>query len=174
MYKKKLGIYSVLSAILAVLIIAGCEGLISGTFVVEQMFRDIDPDESLYTYEVDYSEETAWEEHGDEISHIDDVGFQLWMQGPAGDTAELYVADSLSPEYTTVNDVKDNATVIVSNLVIPSGGNLYVDWPTSQSHVENLDELKDCAMEGKFTIYGVVSDPEVAIDSINVIVTLTY
>ena len=73
-----------------------------------------------------------------------------------------------------MDTVKDSATTIVTNLVIPSGGNLYVDWLTSQSHIENLNVLKDYAMEGEFAIYAVTSDAEILIDSINVIVTITY
>ncbi|MFH2036526.1 MAG: hypothetical protein ABIJ45_09000 [Candidatus Zixiibacteriota bacterium] len=177
---KKYHIYGIISAIIAVLIGAGCSGVLSGTFVLDYTFydEDITANSELSYFTVDMADDEDWTDNKDDINNIDQIGFRLWIDnnGASEATPVFYMTDSMTTIFTSAQDVKDSATVILSGMTIPAGATLHVDYPTSIGYIKNFGLLKTVVETGKFTIYSVTEDLpyDLHIDSVTVIVTVTF
>ncbi len=174
-----------LSSLLVFTLLLAC-GLVSGTFVVSVMFRDIPftAGDSLYFYEVDLDEDSDWEEHSSDIESIDAVGFELWITNHEAEPATFSVyLDSIY--YDPVGDpiVYDLETELVDNgvpkvldgLTIDSGPN-YFTYGQSLTYLDNVGYLSDLMLDGSFHFYGVSTQGDVdgyTIDSVRVVVTVT-
>jgi hypothetical protein len=173
---RNIKIFGLLSALLAIFIVAGCS-VITGTFVISIKIGtyDIVGEDDFDYFTVDLSEEEDWNKHKDDIKDIDNVGFQLWLDnaGESTVTGEIY-ASSLDTIYHDRPAVWGNATLIFTGLEIPPGKS-YVDWQTSLLYIRNLPVLKKIVESGKFTGYALTTTMpyNVTLDSATVIITVT-
>jgi hypothetical protein len=174
---RKIKIFGLLSALLAMVIAAGCS-VVTGTFIISIKIDsyDINEDKEDFAYfSVDLSQEEDWNKHKDDIKNIDNVGFQLWFNNTGDETVtgEIY-ASTMDTVYNDTAAVKGNATLIFSGLEIPPGVS-YVDWPTSLGYIHNLPTLRRIVETGLFTGYALTTTLPftVTLDSATVIITLT-
>lgn len=124
--------------------------LLAGTDTIESSDPDLDP---LF---VDVTEEDIWQDHSDEIQAIVDIKFECeFVNNNDSDSAhgELWISDV---GYSTVEDVRENATRVFSGLALGPGGSKEVKFSESADYIENLDTVLDLLEEGQFYVYGIV------------------
>jgi hypothetical protein len=136
---------------------AGC--IISGQFTIlinidNQMYFI---DDVLNPGEVDLTDNGTWEKHKDEIQNIVDVKFEMSIQNETSSevTGQVYVSTT---EYTTVGDVQDNATLVLSGIVIGANDTRDIKFSESSQYITNLQTLLDLVEGGKFWVYGIAKD----------------
>lgn len=137
-------------------IVAGCilSGqfivLLAGTDTIESSDPDLDP---LF---VDVTGEDIWVKHEDKIQGIVDIKFEAeFVNNSESDSAhgELWLS---SEGYTTIEDVRDNATRVFSGLALGPGESKEVSFSESGAYIENLDTVLDLLETGQFYVYGIV------------------
>ena len=173
---RKMKLYVLLSALLAIFAISGCL-LLTGTFVIDLKIdrTEVTPGSQFQYFEADLSKEQVWKDHKDDIKYVDNIGFQLWVtnNGSSPVTGELF-ASNLDTVYTDTAGIRDNAIPIFSGLILPAG-KTYVDWPTSLIYIKNLPSMRKLVEGGKFKVYALTTTLpfDITIDSATVIVTIT-
>ena len=140
------------------LLAAGC--IVSGQFTIVINVDDeiAYVDEVLNSEEIDLTDDDTWEEHKDEIQNIIDVKFELTIQNSTSSsvTGEVYVS---ATEYTTAQGVQDNATLVISDVVIGPNATRTISFTESAKYIRNLKTLLDLVKEGHFFVYGLAADP---------------
>ena len=163
-----------LGVALVTVLLVGC--LISGTFVVSVMIKDIGfTGDGLYHYAVNLTAEDVWEDHKDEIENIDVVGFEMWIRNnsPAATTFNVWVDDIDDAPLTDLDSVEVYATIILEDLALAVGSN-YITYSQSLSHIKHFTALKALVETGEFHYYGhSLVGADCLIDSVRVIVTLS-
>ena len=168
-----------LSVLLPLVIVTAC-GLLSGTFVIERMFHNIDftTQTGLYNVVVDMSEDEDWEEHEDQIEGIDAIGFEIWITNNEAESAEfnIYLDELEQPVYASQAEL-DSAGVpkILDGLEIDPGAN-FLSYGQSLGYLTNVEYMKTRVAEGTFMLYGtsdIGTTDGYHIDSLRVIVTVT-
>ena len=147
-------------AVGAALLAAGC--IISGQFVITfALNKTINSTDTQMDYVfVDLDSNSTWKDHQDDIQGIVDVKFEAQFTNNRGEqtTGEVYISAG-DEKYATVEDVKANATRILSGIILP--GNQPVPAPVSitfsesAQYIENLSTVLDLLESGKFYIYGI-------------------
>jgi hypothetical protein len=125
--------------------------LIAGTNTIHSTGDDLD------YVEVDLTDNDTWEEHKDEIQGIIDIKFECQFENNLSDSAdgELWISTEL---YTTVAQVRDNATRVLSGLELEGDEVRDVSFSASSAYIENLDTVLDLLESGHFFVYGIASD----------------
>ncbi len=163
----------------ALLLLAGC--LVSGTFVVVYVHdKPFIAQDEFYFYDVDITGESVWKDHRDKIKDIDLVGFELWITNneSAPRKFSIYLDGPDEPEYTTLEEVQDNATIVLEGLPLPAGpgGKAHVTYGQSFKYLRNVPTLLKLVESGKFNYYGISDGGASAgytIDKAKVIITFT-
>ncbi len=164
-------------ALIAILSLAGCF-IVAVTVVVDYEINSADlfQESDFLYFEVNLTQDDTWNDHKDDIKYIDNVGFIMWAEnnGASNASAELYIARTHSDAITTVADVRDSTTRVLSGLTLEPGEN-YIDWASSLGYIENIDTLRAIVESGQFVIYATTTTLpfEVHIDSAIVVVTGT-
>jgi hypothetical protein len=170
-----------LSPLLVLLIMGGCSGFFSGTFVItfEIYDEDINIKDEVGYFQVDLTGEDIWEKHKDDINNIDLVGFEIYITNNAEyeQTISLHVTDYDDTLHNTAGGVDSNTTRVVHDLDVAAGvgTTTHIDWATSVTHLENINVLKKYVEGGRFTTF-ILPDPTpytITVDSARVIVTVT-
>jgi hypothetical protein len=173
---RKIKLFVILSALMATFAISGCL-LLTGTFIIDLKVdgTEVNTGSNFQYFEADLSKEQVWKDHKDNIKYIDNIGFQLWVTNNDASpvTGQLF-ASALDTIYTDTASVRDNAILILSDLILPAG-KTYVDWPTSLKYIRNLPSMRKIVEGGKFKIYGLITTLpfNITIDSATVVVTIT-
>jgi len=160
------------------LVIVGCH-LVSGTFVIVESFS-FTTQTGFYRYEVDITDEEKWEDHKDDISRINVVGFELWITNneSVDVTFNAYIDDADATFYSTYAEVDANATKIIDDLTLAAGPGMvtHITYAQSFNYLRNVGELKRLTKEGRFHCY-CVSDggtySAFIVDSGKVIITFS-
>ncbi|MBU0984033.1 MAG: hypothetical protein KKA42_09195 [candidate division Zixibacteria bacterium] len=168
---------SLFGLLIVTLTLAGC--ILSGTFVVDYMFS-FSTATGFYHYMVDVTTTETWEEHQEDIQRIDVVGFEMWLTNNMANemTFNVYLDDADQPTYDNYEDVDDNATQVLDNLVLAAGPGTatHVTYGMSLSQIKNVEYIKDVAEAGRFHYYGVAEGgayTNFTVDSVRVIITFT-
>ena len=177
--RKRLDLIIVGAIALALLAPSGCK-IVSGTFVVEEIFYDLTPNGTAdYYYEaIDITDNDVWVDHKDDIKDIDNVGFELWLSNTAGsaNTVDCYISDFSSSLGGTSSKsaVMAGATHVLVDIPLPPGKS-FLGYATSFSHITNLDALKTLGEIGQFKFWAIsdITTSNFTVDSIRVVVTLT-
>ena len=159
---KKTTLYStLLAATLALaLIVSGC--IVSGQFIILIAGTDTitSTDDTLDYLAVDLTEDETWQDHQDKIQAIVDIKFECEFEnnndGAAAD-GELWISTEL---YSTVDQVRDNATIVFSGMNLAAGEVREVSFSESADYIENLDTVLDLLEGGQFYVYGIASNTE--------------
>lgn len=151
---------------LVALLAAGC--ILSGQFTI---VVNID-DEIAYVNQVlnsaviDLTNDATWKDHKDDIQNIIDVKFELTVENNTSSaaTGEVYVSEN---EYTTEAEVKDNATLVLSGIVVDPNATRTISFTESAKYITNLKTLLDLVKTGHFYVYGLAAAPpfEITIQS---------
>ena len=168
-----------LPVILAGLVLGGC--LVSGTFVVVEVFSFTALSSNFYREAVDLTDDDTWDEHKDDIDRIDVVGFELWVTNETANdfTYSAYLDDPTAPMWSTPAEVQANATLIFDNLTIPgagagSGSQRVVTYSQSFNYLKNIPEIRRLVKDGVFDYYALtVGNITGSVDSVKVIVTVS-
>jgi hypothetical protein len=144
--------------VIAVLLaIAGC--IISGQFTILINIADqvYFVDGVLNAEEIDLTDDATWEKHKDDIQNVVDVKFEMSIQNETSSevTGEVYVSTT---EYTSVGDVQDNATLVLSGIVVAANDTRDITFSESSQYITNLQTLLDLVKGGKFWVYGIAKD----------------
>ncbi len=147
---------------LVALLAAGC--ILSGQFTI---VVNID-DEIAYVNDVlnsavvDLTNDATWKDHKDDIQNIIDVKFELTVVNNSSSevTGEVYVSEN---EYTTAAGVQDNATLVLSGIVVDANATRTISFTESAKYIQNLKTLLDLVKTGHFYVYGLAADPPFAI-----------
>lgn len=168
-----------LPLVLAGLVLSGC--LVSGTFVVVQVFTFGQASGNFYSEAVDLTEDDVWDEHKDDIDRIDVVGFELWItnETTADFTYSAYIDDPEDPMWVTPEQVDSLATLIFDNLTITgagagSGSRRVITYAQSFAYLKNVPEIRRLMKLGVFDYYALTEGTGTGtVDSVKVIVTVS-
>lgn len=168
-----------LPVVFAGLVLGGC--LVSGTFVVVEVFSFTALSSNFYREAVDLTDDDTWNDHKDDIDRIDVVGFELWITNNTNTdfTYSAYLDDPTSPMWDTPGEVQSNATLIFDNLTISGGGpgsgsQRVVTYAQSFNYLKNIPEIRRLVKEGIFDYYAItVGNTTGSVDSVKVIVTVS-
>jgi len=146
-----------LAAALALsLVMSGC--ILSGQFIVLIAGTStIHSTDTVLDYvEVDLTDNETWNDHQDEIQGIVDIKFECQFENNLSSPAdgELWISTEL---YTTVTQVRDNATLVLSGLALEGDEVRDVSFSESSDYIENLDTVLDLLESGHFYVYGIAS-----------------
>ncbi len=150
--RKRWIVFSV--ALFAALLLSGC-WLFGITLVLSY---DIDAfvstDTVLNPVQVDLTEEDDWKDNEDKLDEIHTIMFYgfIWNREATPATGQLYVYKDGS--LSTVAEVQSKATLVLGGLAVNPNDTLEV----ALVHMENIDEIRDLVMEGKFWIYGIAAN----------------
>ncbi len=165
------------------LLLAGCL-LISGTFLLAIMLvsgEDLAWNDEYYYDSVDFTSESVWEDHSDNLQYIDVVGFELWATNDlaSAETYDLYLA-GLSSSLTGSSPkatVESSATQVLNDVPIAAGpgGHTYISYPESFSYSMNTDAVRSLTEQGGFKLFLIPSNnsTSLTVDSLKVVVTFT-
>jgi len=175
-FKRKAGVISTAGILL---ILTGC--LISGTFVLSVMIRDlqVSANGENYYINVDITEDQDWQDHQGNIKDIDLVGFELWATNNTGvaNKFSAYVADSLSSldSLSTRTEIEEHGILVLKDLPLKATGQTHITYGQSFKYIASLDKLKELAEVGKFKMFAVANESNINfnLDSVLVIVTFT-
>jgi len=174
---KKITWFALLSALLAILIVGGCN-LVTGTFVVDINVKntDIVPHGTFEYFAVDLTTNDTWKNHKDNIKNVDNIGFQLWVTNNGSAVTWEFYADTTSVSHADTSSIRANGKQILAGLSL-APGKTYIDWPTSLIYLNSkeLPTFKQWVEAGKFDIYALTDKLpyKVTIDSAHVIITVT-
>jgi hypothetical protein len=168
-----------LPVVFAGLLLGGC--LVSGTFVVVEVFSFNQLSGDFYSEAVDLTDDDTWNDHKDEIDRIDVVGFELWVtnESTSDFTFNAYLDDPTDPMWDTEGEVVANATLIFDNLTIEgagagSGSRRVVSYSQSFGYLKNIPEIRRLVKEGIFDYYALIDGTATgSVDSVKVIVTVS-
>ena len=139
------------------LLVTGC--IVSGQFIVlisgTNTIRSTD---LLLEYvEVDLTDHDTWKDHQDKIQAIIDIKFECQFENNLPDSAdgELWISTEL---YTTVTQVRDNATRVLHGLGLEGDEVRDVSFSESSTYIENLQTVLDLLETGHFYVYGIAAD----------------
>jgi len=177
--KKLLFLIIVGAAIAALLQPSGCK-IVSGTFVVDTVFTDLSPNGNgnYYYEELDLTDNDVWIDHKDDITDIDNVGFELWVTSSAA-TANVFncyidATSSTLDGNSSRSAVEASAKHVLVDLPMPPGSS-FIGYAASFSYIDNLDAMKTLAEAGMFKFWAVadVTTDDFVVDSIRVVLTLS-
>ena len=179
---KKLSFLIIVGAIAIALLLpqSGCK-IVSGTTTVERMYRDLSAStsNSFYYEAIDITDEPDWIDHKDDITDIDNVGFELWVTNNSGvaNGYNCYVApfsSSLSGA-SAKSEVITSATHVLVNVPLAATGQTFIGYADSFSHLTNLETLKTLAESGQFKFFAMsdATPTDFTVDSILVVITIT-
>jgi hypothetical protein len=154
-------------------VFSGC--LISGTESFSKDLGDFNVTANSFDGEnVDLTEDSTYEDHQDEIQLVDRVGFSMSLVNVSGVETQVSVYISDNPNLATPAQVKDLATLIFEDLVVPVGGRT-IDYKESLDLLQNFSALQDAVERGTFTVYAVAGgDYNVDVNDVVVTITLTF
>lgn len=163
----------------ALLLLAGC--LVSGTFVVSVMIRDlsVSANQENYFLDVDITGEQDWQDHRENLKDIDLVGFELWATNNIGvaNTFSAYVADSASSlaASSTRSEIVSQGILVLNELPLSATGQTHITYGQSFKYTANIHRLKQLIEAGKVKMFVVASESTIDfdLDSVQVIVTFT-
>ncbi len=174
MIKKSLLLFS----IFALLVTSGCI-LMSGTFTVTESFS-FNLQTGFYPLRVNLTDEEDWDDHKDEIDRIDLIGFEIFMTNDEDNdiTLNLYIDDAENPLHSNYTLMRNSAIRILDHYELEAGPNQssHITYGESFQYLENIEELKEFAKQGKFNLYGVTKtggSSAFKIDSGKVVITFT-
>jgi len=166
----------------AILLIVACS-FISGTWILT--YRLVENDslvwyDDFYYGSVDLNDEENWEDHVEHIKDINMIGLEIWGINNTGTNQEYNVyidgAGSSLNGSSTRSEVEEDATLVIENLPLNTGGPQFISYGQSLGYVRNVDMIKDLleAGEMKFFAYSNISDTtNIHIDSLNIVITFT-
>lgn len=145
------------AALTLLLLAAGC--IVSGQFVVviagSNTIRS--SDETLDYLSVDVTANETWRDHKDDIQAIVDVKFECEFVNNLNTAAdgELYISTEL---YSTVEQVRANATRVFAGLALDPSEVRAVSFSESADYIENLEAVLDLLEGGQFYLYGIAAE----------------
>jgi hypothetical protein len=136
--------------------IQGC--ILSGTFVITFEVEEeiISTHDTMNSVSVDLSENEDWQDYEEHIHYVDEVGFTFKVENLSetdSATGQLYITDDAT--LTTVDEIKQNATLIVDGIFLGPGQKRHILWNESFKYILNLDVLKKQVESGAFHLYGI-------------------
>jgi len=159
----------------AAIFLGGC--LVSGTFIVVEVFTLNSPTSGLYSDAVDLTDNEDWQDHKDDIDRIDVVGFEVWMTNSSSSlTYSAYLDDPQPALYTTAGQVQANTTLILEDLEIPvtSGSEKVITYAESLTLIQNTETIRTLLKSGQFDYYALTSGSGSAtVDSVKVVITVS-
>ncbi|KPL03863.1 MAG: hypothetical protein AMJ90_02840 [candidate division Zixibacteria bacterium SM23_73_2] len=159
--------------VLLVFWIQGC--LLTGTYVIVYDIDDtiIATEKEFNSASVDLSDNDTWEDHKDDVKYVDEVGFTFKVinNSDKSATGQLYITDNDS--LTTVEQVRDSATLIVEGILVGPGGTRHVTWNESMKYIKNLKVLKDQVESGEFHLYGICKEDEFKVEFRDIVAVIT-
>lgn len=145
------------AALTLLLLAAGC--IVSGQFVVVIAGTSTitSDDETLDYLAVDLTDNETWQDHKDDIQAIVDVKFECEFVNNRNSAAdgELYISTEL---YTTVEQVRTNATKVFGGLALEPSEVRSVSFSESADYIENLETVLDLLEGGQFYFYGIAAE----------------
>ena len=157
-------------------LVSGCWFLLSGTFVVIYVVLDEDIQQGvgLHKFDVDLTDEDAWEDHKDNLDNIEDVAMTFMFINEMDTEASGRIYVSSDDALSDTNAVKSSATLILDGLTIPAEDTLHVNLAYYYDVFQNFEALRDLVKTGAFTAYAIVpSSTEVYIRHMVVLVTFS-
>lgn len=142
-------------ALLTCLGVTGC--LLSGTFVIDLPLDEmVFTASTFYQQKLDLTDNQTYNEHKDQIKDITDIGFALKIENNTSSAAsgELYLTDDST--HTTVSQVKNNATLVLTGISVPANSTKSINWSESYQYIKNLEVLKEQAKSGSFWVYALI------------------
>ncbi|MGB2697890.1 MAG: hypothetical protein WBD28_08570 [Candidatus Zixiibacteriota bacterium] len=139
--------------------IQGC--LLSGTYVITYEVEEeiISTEKILNSASVDLSENDTWADHNEDIKYVDEVAFTFKVENlisTDSTTGQLYITDI--DTFTNVDDIRDNATLIVDGIELGPGEMKHILWNECFQYILNLDVVKAQVESGTFHLYGICKE----------------
>lgn len=136
--------------------IQGC--LLSGTYVITYKVGDeiISTEKTLNSASVDLSDNDTWADHEEDIKYVDEVAFTFKVENRISTdsaTGQLYITDI--DTFTQVDDIRDNATLIVDGIELGPGEMKHILWNECFQYILNFETLKEQVESGTFHLYGI-------------------
>ena len=160
-------------ALLCCLGVTGC--LLSGTFVIDLPLDEmLFSSSTFYQQKLDLTDNQTYNEHKDQIKDITDIGFALKIENKTGSNAsgELYLSDDST--YTTVAQVKNSATLVLTGISVPPNTTKSINWSESYQYIKNLEVLKDQAKSGSFWVYAIIDNAPLNLRIYDASVIITF
>ena len=160
-------------ALLCCLGVSGC--LLSGTFVIDLPLDEmLFSSSTFYQQKLDLTDNQTYNEHKDQIKDITDIGFALKIENKTGSNAsgELYLSDDST--YTTVAQVKNSATLVLTGISVPPNTTKSINWSESYQYIKNLEVLKDQAKSGSFWVYAIIDNAPLNLRIYDASVIITF
>ena len=144
------------------LVAAGC--ILSGEFifVVDGEGTIASTSSAPGKLHIDLSTNSTWQDHKDDIKSIVDVKFECKFTNNQPDSAygELYVSKN---EYTTLEDIENNATLVFSGLGLAGNESREVSFSESSNYISHLDTVLGLLEDGEFYLYGISNSSDFSV-----------
>jgi len=159
-------------ALLIPVVIAGCIG--SGTIVFVFDFEGLDSSDQTFDSEhIILSENSDYEDNKDKLKSVDAITLVGYIinHGTADVMGEAWISDNL---LGSIDEVRNNGTLIFESPVIPAGDSIFIDWSDGMEHIRNFAALEEQLKgDGDFYLYGIASGSFHLEYQLNLIVTIT-
>lgn len=154
--------------------IQGC--LLSGTYVITYKVPQeiVSTQDSLNSASVDLSENDTWADHQEDIKYVDEVAFTFKVQNLLTEdsaTGQLYMTDI--DTFTQVDDIRDNATLVVDGIFLGPGEIKHIKWNECFQYILNLDYIKKQVESGTFHLYGICRETPFHVKFYDIVAVIT-
>ena len=161
------------------LLAVGC--LVSGTFVVvEDVEFDFTAQGGFYWWPVDLRGNSIWEDHKNDIDDIDALGFDFTVTNTSDRSSTLSFslapASGLADTATSPSERPKTAVLAYGPLTLKSGETRHITYGESLSLIQNLDQIKNIVLTGRFDYFGTSTDGPVGVFQVRkgkIIVTIS-
>lgn len=154
--------------------IQGC--LLSGTYVITFEVEDeiISTQDEWNDAAVDLSDNDTWRDHEEDIKYVDEVGFTFWVENlntTDSATGQLYITDV--DTFTTIEQIRENATLIVDGIFLDPGGKRRILWNESFKYILNFPVIKAQVESGTFHLYGIARETPFHVRFYDIVAVIT-
>ena len=167
----------ILIPLIFALLVTGC--IVTGNIlvVIELEDKTLTTNDSFDQWLVSKEEHSEWKDHADDIKHIVDIGFAVWLDNSASNvaaTGEFYISKQGTLTANDLNANNPNAFVVLRGLEVGAGEVRKITWQESYKFLSNFKALKQYGMDGKFWLYvkGVGTPLNLQVKKPAVIITL--
>ena len=137
-------------------LVAGSACLLTGTKVFSVELDDIVlSGDTLASVTADLLRNSTYEEHRDDIEHIDRVGFETRMVNGSSQDVTVSVWISEVTDLTSASTVMEVGDRIVEGLTVAAGSERELSYEDILDRLENEDALADAVESGEFAVYAV-------------------
>ena len=156
---------------------SGCF-LIATQFTIEYQIAQVlaTTDENISVEEINLIGNEDFEEHKDELAHVDDVMFQLTATNHAstGCYARIYVSEGSLP--LDFEEIQTGGLLVLETPELGPSESLFIPFDESRPYIHHLEEFKSLVLTGHFFAYALADSVpfDLELTDVTLVATLTY